>query len=114
MAELHNASDHRVQGVFEGSFENYVFHQAVKLEAGETRSVRFSPDQFPQLRVKEPKLWWPAPLGPQNLYSLATRFVIAGAVSDEQNIRFGIREITAELSGPVSQPGEFHLASVKS
>jgi exo-1,4-beta-D-glucosaminidase len=114
MAELHNASDHRVQGVFEGSFENYVFHQDVKLEAGETRSVRFSPDQFSQLRVKEPKLWWPAPLGPQNLYSLATRFVIAGAVSDEQNIRFGIREITAELSGPVSQPGEmFHLASGK-
>jgi exo-1,4-beta-D-glucosaminidase len=112
MAELHNASDHPVQGIFAGSFENYNFHQDVKLESGETRSVRFSPEQFPQLRVREPKLWWPAPLGPQNLYSLTTRFVIAGAVSDEQNIRFGIREITAELNGPVGQPGEmFHLAS---
>lgn len=114
MAELHNASDHSVQGVFEGNFENHTFRQNINLAAGETRSVRLSPEEFPQLRVKEPRLWWPAPLGPQNLYLLATRFLIAGVLSDEQHIRFGIREITAELNGPASRPGDmYHLGSGK-
>jgi exo-1,4-beta-D-glucosaminidase len=114
MAELHNVSDHVVQGVLEASFENRSVRQHVSLAAREIRSVRFSPEEFPQLRVNQPTLWWPAPLGPQNLYHLATRFLIADAVSDEQRIRFGVREITAELNGATSQPGDmYHLASGK-
>jgi exo-1,4-beta-D-glucosaminidase len=114
MAELRNASDQPVEGSFEGSFENYEFHQIVKLSPGEVRSVQFTPEEFPQLRVKDPKLWWPAPVGPQNLYSLNMRFLIAGEVSDEQHIHFGIREITAELNGPAPQPGKmYHIGSGK-
>jgi exo-1,4-beta-D-glucosaminidase len=114
MAELHNVSDRPVEGVLKGSFESHEFHQSVKLSPGEVRSVRFTPEAFAQLRVNEPKLWWPAPLGPQNLSSLELRFLIAGEVSDEQHIRFGIREITAELNGPAPQPGKmYHIGSGK-
>ena len=114
MAELHNASDHPVQGVLEGSFGNREIKQNVNLSAGESRSVRFKPDQFTQLRISEPKLWWPAPLGPQNLHSLTMRFLIGGSVSDEQHIRFGIREITAEMNGPAPRLGEIsHVGSGK-
>jgi exo-1,4-beta-D-glucosaminidase len=114
MAELHNVSDLPVEGVLEGSFEKRVFHQNVKLAPGESRTVRFAPEDFPQLRVNEPKLWWPAPLGPQNLNTLEMRFLIAGKVSDEQHIRFGIREITAELNGPTPHPGKmYHIGSGK-
>ena len=112
MAELRNASDRPIQGILEGSFENRKFHQNVNLSPGEVRSVRFDPKQFPQLRVSEPKVWWPAPLGPQTLHSLKMRFLIAGSLSDEQQIRFGIREITAELNGPAARPGKIsHVGS---
>jgi exo-1,4-beta-D-glucosaminidase len=114
MADLRNASDHLVEGVLEGRFENTEFHQNVKLSPGEARSVRFTPEEFAQLRVKEPKLWWPASVGPQNLHSLGMRFLIAGEVSDEQHIHFGIREITAELNGPAPRPGKmYHIGSGK-
>jgi exo-1,4-beta-D-glucosaminidase len=112
MAEVHNVSDQPVEGVLEGSFEKCVIHQNVKLSPGESRTVRFTPEDFPQLRVTEPKVWWPAPLGPQNLYSLDMRFLVAGKVSDEQQIHFGIREITAELNGPTPRPGKmYHIGS---
>ena len=114
MAELHNVSDRPVEGVLEGSFEKREFHQSVKLLPGEFRSVRFLPEHFAQLRVNEPNLWWPAPLGPQDLYSLDMRFLIAGEVSDEQHIHFGIREITAEPNGPIPRSGKmYHLGSGK-
>jgi len=114
MAELHNASGHLVRGVLEGSFADRKFRQSVTLSPGETRSVRFTPEDFAELRVKDPKLWWPAPLGPQNLYALNMRFMIANQISDEQQIRFGIREITAELNGPSPEPGKmYHIGSGK-
>jgi exo-1,4-beta-D-glucosaminidase len=114
MAELHNTSDRPVEGVLEGSFGDREFRQNVALSPGEKRSVRFEPDRFAQLRVSNPDVWWPAPLGPQNLHSLTMRFLIAGTLSDEQHIRFGIREITAEMNGPAPQIGEIsHIGSGK-
>jgi exo-1,4-beta-D-glucosaminidase len=114
MAELHNVSADAVEGVLEGSFEEHKFRQNVKLAPGEVRSVRFDPKDFVELQVKNPKLWWPAPLGQQNLYQLNMRFVIGNAVSDEQQIHFGIREITAELNGPSATPGKmYHIGSGK-
>lgn len=113
-AELRNSSNHSVEGKLTGEFENHNFRQNVKLEAGETRSVSFSAKDFAELQVKNPKLWWPAPLGPQNLYRLTMRFLIGSNVSDQQQSRFGIREITAELNGPSPQPGKmYHIGSSK-
>jgi exo-1,4-beta-D-glucosaminidase len=112
--ELHNASDQPVEGVLEGNFENHNFRRDVKLSPGEVRSVRFTPEEFPQLHVNDPKLWWPVSLGPQNLYSLEMRFLIGNEVSDEQQTQFGIREITAQLNGPSPQPGKmYHIGSGK-
>jgi exo-1,4-beta-D-glucosaminidase len=114
IVELRNTTDHPVQGVLEGSFEDHKFHQDVELSPGEVRSVRFSPEDFAQLRVSNPKPWWPAPLGPQNLYSLNMRFLIGKEVSDEQQTHFGIREITAELNGASPKPGKmYHIGSGK-
>jgi exo-1,4-beta-D-glucosaminidase len=112
--ELRNHGKQAVQGVLEGRFEDREFHQEVKLAPEETRSVSFTPDQFAQLRISNPELWWPVRLGPQNLHSLTVRFLAGRDVSDEQKIRFGIREITAELNGPAPKPGKmYHIGSSK-
>jgi exo-1,4-beta-D-glucosaminidase len=96
-AELHNATGGAVKGNLVGQIEGLQFSQLVELAANESRVVAFTPDKFPQLNLSSPRLWWPAQLGPQNLYTLDIRFESDGKVSDQQNIRFGIREITSEL-----------------
>jgi exo-1,4-beta-D-glucosaminidase len=96
-AEAHNATGREVEGVLSGRIEGIRFSQRVKLGPQETRSVSFTPDQFPQLNLLHPRVWWPVHLGAQNLYALEMEFTVDGKVSDRQSTRFGIREITSEL-----------------
>ena len=96
-AEAHNTSDHEVEGLLSGRIEGIRFSQRVKLAPEETRSVSFTPQQFPQLNIAHPRIWWPVHLGAQNLYGLEIEFTADGKVSDRQTTRFGIREINSEL-----------------
>ncbi len=105
-AELHNDSDVPVTGMLRGGFEKVTIAKAVTLAPRESRSVTFTPGEFPQLKVRHPELWWPAGLGAQTLHRLAMAFETAGVVSDAQTVKFGIREITGELYGAKPQMGE--------
>lgn len=98
IAELHNLSAGQVEGSLAGMAAGAQVRQTYILKAGETRTVRLTPQQFPQLHLQNPKLWWPALLGPQNLHELSLRFVVDNDTSDEQTIRFGIREFTSEVN----------------
>jgi exo-1,4-beta-D-glucosaminidase len=95
--ELHNATDHEIEGVLNGRIEKISFSQKIKLEPQETRSVSFTPEQFPGLHLRQPRIWWPVHFGAQNLYDLQMEFIAAGKESDRQTARFGIREITSQL-----------------
>ena len=72
--ELHNVSDSVQQGVLKGAFEGVKFEQPVTLQAGETKVVNFMPENFPQLTVKRPRLWWPNGYGKPELYHLQMEF----------------------------------------
>jgi exo-1,4-beta-D-glucosaminidase len=96
-AELKNAANHAVEGRLKGRIEALEFSQPVRLGPLETRLVRFTAEEFPQLKLARPRLWWPAQVGPQNLYPLELEFEVNGQVSDSCRIRFGIREITSEI-----------------
>jgi exo-1,4-beta-D-glucosaminidase len=98
MADLRNASEDAVQGVIEASVGAVRVRHDVKLKAKEARSIALSPDRFPELQVRRPELWWPAEMGTPTLQDLVVTFSIDGAVSDEQRARFGIREVTSELT----------------
>ena len=98
MAELRNAAQETKQVTVEASINGTSLRQQVTLAAGEIRAVQFSPAEFPALRVKNPELWWPAELGAQPLEPLRMRVSSGGANSDEQEIRYGIRVITSELT----------------
>ncbi len=95
--ELQNAADRPVEGTLRGSVDTIEFSQAVRLGPKETRVVRFAPAAFPQLELRNPKLWWPAQVGSQDLYPLDLRFVVVGEVSDSRSIHFGVREVTSEI-----------------
>jgi exo-1,4-beta-D-glucosaminidase len=97
-AELHNATDHPVKGVVTGSAASVRFEQSVELAAHEDRTVAFTPQQFPQLRVHDPEPWWPTQMGKPHLERLTMRFLAEGQPSDEQSVAFGFREVTSELT----------------
>ena len=97
-AELHNASERAVNGVVEGTVAGVKLEQPVELKAHEDRTVVFSPEMFPQLRIRDPKVWWPRQMGEPHLERLAMSFREQGEVTDEQSVEFGIREVTSELT----------------
>jgi exo-1,4-beta-D-glucosaminidase len=101
-ALVKNGSDHPVKGTLKGKIENIEFAQPVELPAGESKDVVFSPEQYTQLNLSNPRLWWPAQMGTPNLYELRLAFEVDGAVSDSSNTKFGIREITSEVTEQAS------------
>jgi exo-1,4-beta-D-glucosaminidase len=97
-AELHNASDAAVTGILDGKFDDVNFRQTTTLQPHETKTVRFLSDKYPQLQIKNPKLWWPYQMGAQDLRELSIHFTVGDKESDSQTVKFGIREITSELN----------------
>ncbi len=99
-ADLRNQTDKDVKGTLVAEVEGQTLKQDVELAAGETRTVRFAPAQFPQLKLEHPKLWMPYTLGTPNLYTAELHFHVHGAenVSDRAQVTFGIREFTSELT----------------
>ncbi len=96
-AELKNAASQSIEGMLKGKIDNVEFSMPVRLGPNETRTIRFTPDKFPQLKIANPRLWWPAQVGEQNLYPLDLQFETGGEVSDTSRIRFGIREVTSDV-----------------
>jgi exo-1,4-beta-D-glucosaminidase len=98
-ADLHNASNHAVSGVLRAEVDGKQVSQSVSLNAGEVKTVSFAPEQYAQLRLQNPKLWWPYTMGEQNLYTTKISFDIANVTSDAATVTFGLREVTSELTG---------------
>ncbi|HEX8763879.1 MAG TPA: glycoside hydrolase family 2 protein [Candidatus Acidoferrum sp.] len=110
-AEVRNASGNSAKGVLHAELEGFDLQLPVELSAGESKIVKFSPDEFPKLKLAHPKIWWPYQMGTPNLNTAKLRFEIgeqksrpqpAGAVqvavSDSATLSFGIREVTSELT----------------
>ncbi|HTU35577.1 MAG TPA: LamG-like jellyroll fold domain-containing protein [Candidatus Acidoferrum sp.] len=94
---VENVSDKSARGTLKASFEGVSVTKTVELAPGET-TVLLTPDEFKQLTVENPRLWWPNGYGEQNLYHLKVVVEVAGKESDSEETQFGIREITYELS----------------
>jgi len=97
-ADLRNATAQAVRGVLKGQIGSISFEQAVQLAPNESKTVAFAPDRYPQLRLQDPKLWWPYQMGEPAVHKLDVQFVVDGSVSDKASATFGIREVTSELT----------------
>ncbi|MGA2436682.1 MAG: glycosyl hydrolase family 2, partial [Bryobacteraceae bacterium] len=99
VAEVRNGSDKPVVGTLQASIDGAPpVEKQVALDPGEARTVTLTPEEYAALRRKNPALWWPVDMGPHTLHDLTVSFKIGESISDEQHVRFGIREITSELT----------------
>lgn len=102
-AEIVNTGETEVSVTLKGTIEDkgnadIDFAQGINLRPGENRLVTFSPDDYSQLRISNPRLWWPHTVGSPELYNLKLELLIDDKVSDIKNVRFGIREITSWMN----------------
>lgn len=74
--------------------------KTVKLYRGCTQEVVFTPEEFRQLTIRNPKLWWPVNKGEQHLYNLHIVATVNGLKTDSLTTRFGIREIRSDQNTP--------------
>lgn len=88
----------RVSGEIVG--EGIRFEKEIELYRGEVKEVVFTPEEFPQLVLRQPRLWWPRNKGPQELYDLRLKVEFDGRVCDSLTTRFGIREIVSATDTP--------------
>jgi hypothetical protein len=94
---VENTSGAPARALLEARFEGVTVRKSATLPPGRSE-VKLEPSEFPQLRIAQPKLWWPNGYGPANLYTLTVAVSDGDTVSDRAELRFGIRQITYELS----------------
>jgi len=94
---LDNVSTAPISGTLKASFGDVSVTKQATVAPGKN-SVKLSPSEFSQLRVQHPRLWWPNGYGKPDLYALHLTFTQGNSESDSKYVRFGIREITYELS----------------
>jgi hypothetical protein len=92
-----NLSSAPINATLSASIEQVTVRKAVTLPSGDS-VVKLTPAEFPQLNVQHPRLWWPNGYGSPELYHLKLTLNANAAVSDAKSIRFGVREISYELS----------------
>jgi mannosylglycoprotein endo-beta-mannosidase len=76
------------------------FSKNLKLIRNETSEVVFTPTDFPQLVINNPRLWWPVNKGEPYLYNIKLKVLIDNKVVDSISTRFGIREIRTDCNTP--------------
>ena len=90
---LTNHSDKAVTGTLHGHIGEICFEKQVTLAGGESKEASFNPEQFPQLKNQQMRLWWPNGYGEPYLYDASFSFTINGERSDAVNYKAGIREV---------------------
>ena len=97
-AELHNASTATIKGEVVATIAGIRVRQPVELQPNENRTILFDSNNYPALSLKHPELWWPYQMGKPHLETATVAFEENGKTSDEQTVRFGIREVTSEFT----------------
>ncbi|MFP5203984.1 MAG: glycosyl hydrolase 2 galactose-binding domain-containing protein, partial [Acidobacteriota bacterium] len=96
-APLRNATAAPVDGELTAAFDNVKVTKHVRLQPGDN-DMHLEPAEFPQLKVRHPRLWWPNGYGDPALHTLRITFAVGRNLSSTRQIQFGMREVSYELS----------------
>jgi hypothetical protein len=77
------------------------FSRKVRVSPGRSADIRLDKEQFNQLVIDNPRLWWPNGYGEPNLYTCRLSLAVGDIVSDTQTIRFGIKRYSYDTAGNV-------------
>ena len=87
-AELKNTSPDIIKGTLKVNFEGIEKSVNVTLDPFEEKVII-----LPEIRVNDPRLWWPNGMGDHPLYQMKMEFLSSpGIIMDSELVIFGIRE----------------------
>jgi len=92
-AEVVNNSNSDARGYLEANIGDIKIRKDVNLSPKETKLIQFSPEEFPSLKINNPRIWWTYDLGKPELYDLKLAFYSDKQISDRTETQFGIRDI---------------------
>lgn len=102
--ELTNYSARPQKVTLTGKLENITFSRQITLAPHQKAVCQFSPGEFSQLKLKNPRLWWPNGYGKPDLYKLQLSVTQEdNTLSDTKEVSFGVRELSYDLT--VDLPG---------
>ncbi|NOY37345.1 MAG: glycoside hydrolase family 2 [Chlorobi bacterium] len=90
---LVNETKKKISGVLTAVIDKLQVSKPVTVRAGERKLIILTPEEFLELNILNPELWWPNHLGKPSLYKLNLTFEINREVSDINEVAFGIRKI---------------------
>ena len=79
------------------NIEKLTVEKTVLLQPNQETSLSFTPDEFTQLSMKNPKLWWPNGYGNPYLYTAHFTATNSDGSTDVKSMRFGVREYDYQL-----------------
>ena len=94
---VRNSAQAPVSTEVSARFDGIFVKRSISAPPGET-VVRFTKAEYPQLSVANPKLWWPNGYGDPNLHTAHIAVTSNGRDSDLRDVRFGMRQLSYELS----------------
>lgn len=89
-----STQDALIKGLING---NIPFEQSIHLAPFETKDISFSPNQFKQLNIQNPSIWWPWQYGKPALNRIELSAEVDKVVSNRLAENFGIRQISSKL-----------------
>lgn len=98
---LKNHAGSPVNGFLDVAIDSLNFSVPVKIDGKKTAKIRITPEEYPQLQMSSPRLWWPNGYGGQNLYDLKLSFRILDKISDEKTVSFGIRQYSYSVTNDI-------------
>lgn len=87
-----NHSGIRKKGMLEAVIAGRTVRIPVELQPHSSKKVRLTSREHRELRLENPRLWWPNGYGEQNMYEIKVSFFENGVLSDSEDIDFGMRE----------------------
>ncbi|HEX3023850.1 MAG TPA: beta galactosidase jelly roll domain-containing protein [Chitinophagaceae bacterium] len=72
--------------------------QNISVNADEQKKLEFSSNQFKQLIIQHPHIWWPHGYGNADLYKIRLQYFSGNEISDDTSFVFGIRTVDSKYS----------------
>ena len=88
-----NHSNRKVSGELRCLVAGAQIKKDIVLNPNEKLQVQLAVEEFPELKLDAPKLWWPTQLGDPNLHDIQISAWVDNEISDQILQRFGIRTV---------------------
>ena len=96
--DIENTSDQPATGTLSITVNGNITKTQVSVPGHTTKKISLDGTDYPDLHLAKPRLWWPNGYGNPELYTMQLSVTTDGGLSDTRTIRFGVREVTSELT----------------